>query len=88
VDRQLVSATGKEPSLAEPKTAASVRTIPLPDVVIDALAAHIADYGTGPDGLLFSDESGLRLGRNRFSERIWRPAIKASSAPTGTGSTI
>jgi integrase len=39
VDRQLVTVTGRPSFLTAPKTVASVRTIPLPQVVLDALAA-------------------------------------------------
>jgi integrase len=38
VDRQLLSVPGRPPFLAPPKTSASVRTIPLPQVVLHALA--------------------------------------------------
>ena len=41
VDRQLVLLPGGEPYIAPPKTPASYRTVPLPQVVIDALAAHL-----------------------------------------------
>ena len=36
VDRQLVTVVGREPFLAPPKTSASVRTVPLPQAVLDA----------------------------------------------------
>lgn len=42
VDRQIVLLPGSGPVLASPKTMASYRTIPLPAVVLDALAAHLA----------------------------------------------
>lgn len=38
VDRQLVLLPGAPPVRAPPKTDASYRTVPLPDVVLDALA--------------------------------------------------
>jgi integrase len=44
VDQQLVSMPGAPPSLGPVKTAASVRSIPLPQVVVDVLAAHLAEY--------------------------------------------
>jgi integrase len=40
VDRQLVTVQGRAPELAPPKTRAGNWTIPLPGVVVDALAAH------------------------------------------------
>lgn len=83
VDRQLVKVTGRPPFLAPPKTAASVRTIPLPTVVVEALAAHVAEHGTGAEGLLFQlDELPVR--RASFFQRIWRPALKAAGLPTTT----
>ena len=47
VDRQLVTVPGHAPSLGPPKTRASNRTIPLPQVVVDALAAHLAAFPPG-----------------------------------------
>jgi integrase len=44
VDRQLVTVTGRPSFLTAPKTAASVRTIPLPQVVLDAVAAHLGAF--------------------------------------------
>jgi hypothetical protein len=67
VDRQLVKVTGRAPFFGPPKTAASVRTLPLPRVVVDALAAHIAEFGTGPDGLLFTLDGRRYVGRRSSS---------------------
>lgn len=83
VDRQLIKVTGRAPFFGPPKTAASVRTIPLPKVVVDALAAHVAEYGTGPDGLLFQLDS-LPIRRTSFFERIWRPALRGAELPITT----
>lgn len=44
VDRQLVLLPGGEPYIALPKTPASYRTVPLPQIVVDALAAHLATF--------------------------------------------
>ena len=52
VDRQLVTdRVGTD--LGPTKTKASNRTIPLPQVVVDALAAHLATYPAGEHGLVF-----------------------------------
>jgi integrase len=48
VDRQLVTMPGKPAYLAPPKTPSSYRTVPLPQVVVDALAAHLAAFPTVP----------------------------------------
>lgn len=86
VDRQLIGQDDGRPRFGPPKTAASVRTVPLPDVVAEALAEHLRVFGTGPDGLLFVDDDGLPLLRPRFSRFVWRPAVAAVEAvPAGTG---
>ena len=46
VDRQLMNLPGETPHLVPVKTKTSMRTIPLPQVVIDALAAHMAEFPT------------------------------------------
>jgi integrase len=72
VDRQLVLVPGAPPRFGPPKTPSSHRTVPVPQFVIDALAAHIAEFGTGPDGLLFTNDEGAPIRRNRFSEVVRR----------------
>jgi hypothetical protein len=84
VDRQLVLLPGSGPVLGAPKTQASYRVVPLPAVVLDALAAHLARYPVGHDGFLFTNHAGEPIRRTRFSA-LWRPAVKASGAPAGTG---
>lgn len=84
VDRQLVLLPGDGPAFAPPKTYASNRTVPLPQVVVDAVAAHMAAQPPGVDGLLFTNDDGEPIRRTRFSG-VWRPAVKAAGAPVGTG---
>jgi integrase len=83
VDRQLIVVPGREPFLAPPKTAASHRTIPLPQVVVDALAAHLAAFPTGPDGFVFTTEAGKPIRRTAFSAQVWQPAARAAGLPSG-----
>ncbi|GAA0915666.1 tyrosine-type recombinase/integrase [Nonomuraea longicatena] len=68
VDRQ--SARDRKDGLfIPPKTKASNRTIPLPRLVIDALAVHIAAYGiSDPEGLIFTSAQGKPL-----NYQNWRP---------------
>lgn len=54
VDRQLVKLPREPARLGPPKAKSSVRTVPLPQVVVDALAAHLAAFPPGPDGLVFT----------------------------------
>ena len=81
--QQLVLVTGKSPYVDDPKTAASVRVIPIPKFLVEALTDHLAEFGVGEDGLIFTDHRGRPLRRNRFSEMI-RPAVKKSSIREGT----
>lgn len=84
VDRQLVLLPGREPYLAPPKTVASVRTVPLPSVVVDGLAAHLAEYPPRGDGFVFTTERGRPLRRTSFSAQAWQPAVAAAGLPAGT----
>jgi len=63
------------PFLAPAKTESNVRQVPLPGIVVDAVAAHLAQFEAGELGTVFSDEKGEPLRRNRFSERVWRRAL-------------
>jgi integrase len=83
VDRQLVTLAKHAPVLGPPKTPASVRTIPLPKVVVEALARHLKDYPPGPDGLVFTLD-GDPITRQAFGH-LWRPVAKAAGLPAGTG---
>jgi integrase len=84
VDRQLVLVPGAPPALAPPKTDSSIRDIPLPQVVVDALAAHLAAYPSGPGGFVFTSPEGHPQRRTAFSARVWRPAVAAAGLPDDT----
>jgi integrase len=74
VDRQLVGISGRIPYFGPPKTPASVRVIPLPTVVADGLAAHLAAFAT--DGLIFTNEAGDMIRRSNFGT-MWRRVTKS-----------
>jgi integrase len=62
VDRQMVTAKGKPPHLAPPKTGASHRVVPVAQETIDLLAAHLSEFPAGELGLIFTSERGpIRL---------------------------
>lgn len=83
VDRQLSFVAGSAPKLAPPKTAASVRQVPMPAVVVDALARHLAEQQPGVEGLVFTSAQGEPIRRTRFSDE-WRPSVERAGLPTGT----
>ncbi|PWW24886.1 site-specific recombinase XerD [Geodermatophilus normandii] len=76
VDRQLVTMPDRPPYLAPPKTQASVRVVPLPQVVVDALAAHLKQWQS--DGFVFTTDLGNPIRRTAFSATVWRPAVKTA----------
>jgi integrase len=78
VDRQLINLPGLAPHLAPVKTRASVRTVPLPQTVVDSLAGHLAAFPPGPSGLVFVGEDGRPMLRSAWSGSVWRPAVAAA----------
>jgi integrase len=79
---QMSQVTGER---VPPKTPRSRRTVPLPDVVAQTLAAHIAAYPPLPDGTIFSTPEGRPWRHLRYG-RIFRSAVAASGLPAGTSS--
>lgn len=65
----------------EPKTARSKRTVPLPQVVAEALSAHIAAHRPGEDGLIFCTGEGRPLWQSHYTSRVLGPAARAAGVP-------
>lgn len=78
VDRQLINLNGGEPFFGPPKSQASVRVVPLPVVVTDALRAHLGTYPT--TSLVFTNAAGLPMRRSAFWTE-WNRALKAAEVP-------
>nr|QOL00371.1 putative prophage phiRv2 integrase [uncultured organism] len=78
VERTLIRTKARGQHLGPPKTAASVRTVPMPDNVSKALAAHMLRYGTGEDGLIFHSRGGKPVDAG-LRANAWRRV-----APAGT----
>jgi integrase len=72
--------------LIAPKTPRSRRTIPLPQIVADALAAHLVTYPPAADGGIFTMEDGLPYKHNHFHRDIIKPAAQRAGLPAGTTS--
>lgn len=83
VDRQLLTRIRRGPEFGPLKTKASYRTIPLPQVVVDALNGHIAARDIADEDLIFTLE-GEPITRQAFGH-IWRPAAKAAGLTASTG---
>jgi integrase len=58
-----------------PKSKASLRTVPLPAVVAQALAAYLPTGGDPTDPVFAGPRGGL-LSRTRFNARVWKPALE------------
>lgn len=87
VDQQLVSVSGGgAPFIGPPKTASSVRSVPLPSIVLEALAEHFARFEIDrADGrrLVFTNERGQPIRRTHFADAFRRAVIRAQ-IPEGT----
>jgi integrase len=70
-------------SLGPVKTGASVRTIPLAEVVLSELASYLKLHPHRPDELLVTDANGNPIPENTFGQTWKRAAVKAG-LPTGT----
>lgn len=70
-------------SLGPPKTKASRRTIGLPGFLVDELAAHLAEFGTGPEGVVLSSPQGSWVRASNWRKRAWYPAVEAAGIDAG-----
>jgi integrase len=73
VDRQLWTPSRGRPVLRAPKSANSYRTVALGSLVLDSLAAHLAEFGTGEDDLVLHSQ-GRSIGRAMAAKHM-RTAI-------------
>lgn len=78
VNRQLINVNGREPFFAPPKSQASVRVVPLPTVVADALRTHLRAYPSTT--LVFTNNVGAPLRRSAFWTE-WNRALKQAGVP-------
>lgn len=83
VEQQVTTVNGRT-FVAAPKTEASRRTVPLPGVVVSALAAHAATFEPGDGGLIFTNANGEAIRRPRFGE-VWRRAVAGAGLVAGLG---
>ncbi|MDL4816023.1 hypothetical protein [Actinomadura opuntiae] len=83
VDQQVV-VVDRRPVLAAPKTAASVRDVPMPDFVLDAVIKQADLLELEPGDVLCRTARGTLLRRDYFNKRTWKPAIAAAGLPDDT----
>ena len=78
VNRQLINVNGREPFFAPPKSQASVRVVPLPSIVVEALRAHLCAHPSKT--LVFTNSAGAPLRRSAFWTE-WNRALKQAGVP-------
>ncbi len=80
VDQQLVRVPGGV-ALAPLKTKASYRTLPLPDVVASALAAHLSEWPAHPGlGVIFTNVRGAPIQAYPFAA-LWNASARRADLP-------
>ncbi len=63
--------------LGPPKTAAAVRTVAIPEAILDDLRAHVRSYAEpGVDGRVFTGPKGATIRRSNW-HTVWRRACVA-----------
>jgi len=85
VEQQVQPRTGHGVHVCPPKTQSSYRTIPLPQVVVDALAGHLRVYPAGAEDFIFTAPGGGPVVRTSFMQSTWTPAARAVGLPKGSG---
>lgn len=83
IDRQLArSSRVGSPVWGPPKTESSTRTIPVADVVVDAIQGHVEKFGVHESGLLFTTDVGAFVGTSTIHAAWQRAAKKVGTDAT------
>lgn len=71
--------------LGAPKSAAGVRSVALPSVLLDAMGEHFRGFvDSSPDAFLFTGPQGAVLRRNNFHRSVrWADCVRAVGLPAG-----
>lgn len=69
---------------SEPKTPSSKRTIPLPQVVADAIALHLTEFESDADGTIFTTRYGAPHSHSCYGTTVFHAAVKKAGLPETT----
>ena len=83
VDQQVV-VVDRRPVLATPKASASLRDVPMPRFVAQAVEAHADQLGLDHADVLCRTSRGTLLRRDYYNRNIWKPAIAAAGLAEDT----
>jgi len=75
-------------NFAPTKNVTGARTIPLPDVVGQAIAAHMAEFPSGQDGTLFVKSRGRPWAHEHYGHRDFKVAVRRAGLPPSARRTI
>lgn len=50
----------------------------LSQTLVDEVASHLAEYGTGPEGVVVSSPKGSWVRASSWRQRFWNPAVEAA----------
>jgi integrase len=81
---QQVIVVDRHPVLAPPKTSASVRDVPMPQFLQDAIARHVSDLALTDGGVLCLTPKQTLLRRDYYNREIWKPALGQAGLPADT----
>lgn len=76
VEQQVQQTEAGGTRVCPPKTKESERVVPLPDMVVHALVAHLKAFPAGPDDFVFQGPEGGAIVYTRFMDSVFRPARK------------
>jgi integrase len=78
VTRQLAEVRGGF-AFGPPKSAAGVRVVAIPDVIISVIQWHLTCFAQpGDEGLIFTSPEGSLLHHSNFRRRVWLTALRAA----------
>jgi integrase len=83
VEEQVQSTNGAPAALVPLKTRHSRRVVPVDDVVLNAITAHMQRWEPGPGRLLVTNRLGRPVRRSSFGW-CWQDAVRACGLPEGT----
>lgn len=83
VDQQVIVAH-RRPILAPPKTSASLRVVPMPRFVSEAVTAHTAQLGLGDSAVLCRTPRETLVRRDYYNRNIWKPAVASADLEPDT----
>ena len=69
IDQQVI-VVDRHPVLAPPKTSASLRDVPMPRLVLDAVTAHACQLGLDAHAILCRTPRGTLLCRDYYNRNI------------------